>query len=49
MESENFVDILFKQTDKLYYKYLYKILSLMPGVDKTLFTNNNVKEHKEKN
>ena len=38
---------MLKQTDKLYYKYLYKILSLMPGVDKTVFTN--VKGQKEKN
>ena len=28
---------MLKQTDKLYYKYLYKILSLMPGVDKSMF------------
>ena len=35
-----------KQTDKLYFKYIFKILSLMPGVDKSLFTK--IKEQEEK-
>ncbi len=38
---------MLKQTDKLYYKYLYKILSLMPGIDKSMFIKMKEQEIKE--
>lgn len=34
LESEVMLDILEKQKDKIYFKYLCKMLSVMPGINK---------------